>query len=260
MKFERKAAIITGAAQGIGRSIALELASEGADMLLADIQGEKVASVAAEIGEQGRKAISMQLDATVNEQVEAMVRRAIEAFGKVDILVNDAGGSGYEGILRIEDVTEGAWDASVDLNLKSAFLACRAVVPHMRERGYGRIVNISSSSAKGTFGDLTTSAIRLPYAAAKSGIIGFTYQLAKDVARSGIYVNAVMPGFILTEAGARVHGRYEALPKDTQDAMAEGIPLGRGGRPEEIAKAVSFLASDDASYITGTVLEVTGGR
>ena len=164
------------------------------------------------------------------------------------------------GIQHIEDVTEEAWDVSVDLNLKAAFLACRTIVPHMRTHGYGRIVNISSSSAKGSFGSLGTSAIRLPYAAAKSGILGFTHQLAKDVAPDGIYVNAVMPGAILTEQGARVHSRFEGLSREAQDSMVRTIPLGRLGRADEVAKAVSFLASDDASYITGAVLEVTGGR
>jgi NAD(P)-dependent dehydrogenase (short-subunit alcohol dehydrogenase family) len=229
-------------------------------MLLADIQEAKVAQVAAEIGEQGRNAVAMAVDVTQNDQVEAMIQKAIETFGKVDILVNDAGGSGNQGILRIDDVTEDAWDASVDLNLKGVFLCCRAVVAHMRERGYGRIVNISSSSAKGSFGDLGTSAIRLPYAAAKSGVLGFTYQLAKDVARDGIYVNAVMPGFILTELDARVNSRYQALPQEAKDAMVTNIPLGRPGQASEVAKAVAFLASNDASYITGTTLEVMGGR
>lgn len=260
MRLEGKAAIITGAAQGIGRAIALEFAAEGADMLLADIQGEKVARVAAEVGERGRTAVAIRVDVTKADQVEAMLSRALEAFGRVDILVNDAGGSGNTGILRIDDVSDEAWDATADLNLKGVFLCCRAVVPHMRQRGYGRIVNLSSSSAKGAFGDLTTTAVRLPYAAAKSGVLGFTYQLARDLAPDGIYVNAVMPGFILTEPGARVRGRYEALPSQAQRAMVQSVPLGRPGRAEEVAKAVAFLASDDASYTTGSVLEVTGGR
>ena len=260
MRFEGKIAIITGAAQGIGRAIALELADEGADMLLADIQQDKVMRVAAEVGERGRKAIATSVDVTRSDQLEAMVEQAIETFGRVDILINDAGGSGNVGVQHIDDVSEDAWDASVDLNLKGVFLCCKAVVPHMRRQGYGRIVNLSSSSAKGAFGSLTTTAIRLPYAAAKSGVLGFTYQLAKDLAPDGIYVNAVMPGFILTEPGARVQGRYEALSKEEQQSMTDGIPLGRPGRPEEIAKTVSFLASDDASYTTGAILEVTGGR
>ena len=260
MRFEGKIAIITGAAQGIGRAIALELADEGADMLLADIQQDKVMGVAAEVGERGRKAIATSVDVTRSDQVEAMVQQAIETFGRVDILINDAGGSGNVGVQHIDDVSEDAWDASLDLNLKGVFLCCKAVVPHMRRQGYGRIVNLSSSSAKGAFGSLTTTAIRLPYAAAKSGVLGFTYQLAKDLAPDGIYVNAVMPGFILTEDGARVNDRYQQLSTDEQADMVRNVPLGRAGTPEEIARAVSFLASDEASFTTGTVLEVTGGR
>jgi len=260
MRLEGKKAIITGAAQGLGRAIALDFAAEGAEMLLADIQGEKVAQVAALIGENGGRAEVVEVDVTDAARVEAMIQSAIALFGDVDILVNDAGGSGTVGIQHIEDVTEEMWDAQIDLNLKGTFLACKAMVPLMRKRGYGRIVNISSSTAKGNFGALGTSAIRLPYASAKSGIIGFTYQLAKDVARDGIYVNAVMPGFILTEEGARVRGRYEILNENDQANMTSTVPLGRSGRADEVAKAVTFLASDDASYTTGTILEVTGGR
>ncbi|MDP6823328.1 MAG: SDR family NAD(P)-dependent oxidoreductase [Dehalococcoidia bacterium] len=260
MSFEGKTAIVTGAAQGIGRAVAFDLSSKGVSLLLADIQGAKVESVAAEIRGSGGRASATTVDVTDSASVAAMVELAINELGEIDILVNDAGGSGTEGVLRIEEVTEDRWDAQVDLNLKGAFLCCKAIVPHMRKRRYGRIVNLSSSNAKGHFGPLNTSGIRLPYAAAKAGIIGLTAQLARDLGRSGIYVNAVLPGFILTEEGARVRGRYEEMQRASQEAMAEAVPLGRPGRAEEVAKAVAFLASDDASYITGTVVEVTGGR
>ena len=260
MRLEGKTAIITGAAQGIGKAIAFEFAAEGAGMLVADIQGDKVTKVAAEVEQRGREAVAERVDVTQPDQVESMVQRALDVFGRVDILVNDAGGSGNEGIMPIEDVSEEAWNAMVDLNLKSVFLCCRAVAPHMRRQGYGRIVNISSSAARGAFGGLTTTGIRLPYAAAKSGVLGLTYQLAKDLAQDGINVNAVLPGFILTEQGARIRERYEALSQETQREAVRGIPLGRPGLPEEVAKAVSFLASDDASYVVGAVLEVTGGK
>ncbi|HCV27796.1 MAG TPA: SDR family NAD(P)-dependent oxidoreductase [Dehalococcoidia bacterium] len=258
--FEGKTAIITGAAQGIGRAVAFDLSSKGVYLLLADIQSAKVESVAAEIRGAGGTATATSVDVTDSASVAEMVSLALTEFDQVDILVNDAGGSGTEGVLRIEDVTEDRWDAQVDLNLKGAFLCCKTIVPHMRSRRYGRIVNLSSSNAKGHFGPLNTSGIRLPYAAAKAGIIGLTAQLARDLGRSGIYVNAVLPGFILTEEGARVRGRYEEMQRASQEAMAEAVPLGRPGRAEEVAKAVAFLASDDASYITGTVVEVTGGR
>ena len=260
MTFEGKTAIITGAAQGIGRAVAADLAGKGVTLLLADIQGAKVESVAAEIRGAGGKTTATTVDVTDSGSVAAMVELAVGELGDIDILVNDAGGSGNEGVLRIEDVTEDRWDAQVDLNLKGAFLCCKAVVPHMRKRRYGRIVNLSSSNAKGHFGPLNTSGIRLPYAAAKAGIIGLTAQLARALGRSGVYVNAVLPGFILTEEGARVRGRYEEMQRASQEAMAEAIPLGRPGTADEVAKAVTFLASDDASYITGTVIEVTGGR
>ena len=259
MRLQGKVAIITGAAQGIGRAIALDFSNEGADLFLTDINESKLSQVADITNNHTNTVISMALDITHRTRVNSMVNYAISNFGRIDILVNNAGGSGYTGVMAIEDVTTESWDTSIELNLNATFIACQAVIPHMRKQKYGRIVNLSSVTAKGTFGALGTSAIRLPYAAAKSGILGLTYQLAKDLGPDGISVNVIMPGAILTEPGARVHSRFQALAEESQDMMVRSIPLGRLGRPEEVAKSVSFLSSDDASYITGAVLEVTGG-
>tara|TARA_B100000029_G_scaffold516599_1_gene631602 strand:- start:1871 stop:2653 length:783 start_codon:yes stop_codon:yes gene_type:complete len=259
MKLKGKVAIVTGAAQGIGRSIALELASAGACVVVSDIQDKKISDVAQEIRNIGQQSLHMVADVTVIEQVEQMVKGAIAEFGRVDILVNNAGGSGNIAIKDIEEVPEHIWIDQLSLNLSATFLCSQAVVPYMKEQNYGKIVNLSSYTSKGTFGDLTTTGARIPYAAAKSGIIGLTNQLAKDLGPNGIYVNAVMPGLIVTEQGARVRERYDVLNEETQRNMNSAIPLGRAGKPEEVAKAVVFLASDDASYITGTVLEITGG-
>jgi len=259
LNLQNRVAIVTGAAQGIGRAIALEFAAQGADLLVTDIQEDKVVKVANEATIYGHKVVATAADVIHPTQVEDLVDTTMRTFGRIDILINSAGGSGNMGVMSIEDVSEQMWDYSVDLNLKATFLCCQAVVPHMKTKGYGRIVNISSSTARGSFGPLGTSAVRLPYAAAKSGVLGFTYQLASDLAQHGIYVNAVLPGFILTELGARVRSRYEALSEAERETMVKGIPIGRPGHPEEVAKAVTFLASDDASYITGAVLDVTGG-
>ena len=154
MRLEGKTAIITGAGQRIGRAIALEFAAEGADMVLADIQYDKAAQVAALVGEQGRTVIAVRVDVTRSGQVEAMVQQALDTFDRVDVLVNNAGGSGNAGLLDIEDITEETWNATLELNLKGTFLCCRAGVPQMRRQGFGRIVNISSASAKAAFGPL----------------------------------------------------------------------------------------------------------
>jgi NAD(P)-dependent dehydrogenase (short-subunit alcohol dehydrogenase family) len=259
-RLDGKVALVTGAAQGIGRAIAETLGGAGASLVVSDLQAEKLARTVTEIQARGYMVAGAAADVTQAAQVERMVQQGLTAFGQLDILVNNAGGSGNVGIAQIEDVTEDLWDTIVNANLKSAYLCCRAVVPHMKSRRQGSIVNFSSMSAKGAFGPLGTSAVRLPYTGAKAGIIGFTSQLAKDLGPFGIRVNAVMPGFILTQPDARVAQRYEVLEVEEQKAMLQPIPLGRPGRPEEVAAVVLFLSSAAASYVSGATIEVNGGR
>jgi NAD(P)-dependent dehydrogenase (short-subunit alcohol dehydrogenase family) len=254
---ERRA-IVTGGAQGLGLAIARALADGGARVLLADIQAEKVQAALRELpGGPGRHAAAV-VDVTAAAQVEAMVATAVAALGRVDILVNNAGGSGTVGAAEIEATSEELWDRIVDTNLKGAFLCARAVVPGMKARRYGRIVNLSSVAARGSFGPLLTVGARLPYAAAKAGVQGLTYQLARDLGPWSITVNVVVPGFTLTEPGARVHRQFGELAEAERQALIAPIPLGRPGEPRDVAAAVRFLASDEAGYVSGATLEVSG--
>jgi NAD(P)-dependent dehydrogenase (short-subunit alcohol dehydrogenase family) len=255
-----KVALVTGTAQGIGRAIAEAFAAAGARLVIADRQAEKLAHTATALTSQGYEVVSVPADVTHAGQVRELVEHGLGVYGALDILVNNAGGSGHIGVDDIEDVSEELWDEIVDTNLKSAYLCSRAVVPHMKARQQGSIINFSSMSAKGAFGARGTSAARLPYAGAKAGVIGFTSQLAKDLGPFGIRVNAVMPGFILTQPDARVAQRYQELSAAEQAAMTASVPLSRPGRPEEVAAVVVFLASPAASYVSGSIIEVNGGR
>jgi NAD(P)-dependent dehydrogenase (short-subunit alcohol dehydrogenase family) len=231
-------ALVTGAAQGIGRATAEALAAAGAHLIVSDRQADKLRGVVSALEGRGHKAVSAPADVTDRAQVRGMVEQGVKAFGAIDVLVNNAGGSGNIGVEQIEDVPEALWDEIVDANLKSAYLCCQAAVPHMKSRRRGSIINFSSMSAKGAFGPRGTSAARLPYAGAKAGIIGF----------------------ILTQPDARVAQRYEELSRDEQESMVRPVPLGRPGRPEEVAAVVLFLASEAASYVSGATIEVNGGR
>ena len=256
---EGKVAIVTGGAQGIGKATVAELLGRGCRVSASDLQGGKVAAAIGELDPGGEVSMALEADATSTEHVEEMVARTVELFGGLDILVNNAGGSGHIGIDHIEDVTDEIFERITDGNLKSAFLCSRAAAPVMKKAGYGRIVNLSSVSAKGAFGARGPSAARLPYAGAKAGIIGLTNQLAKDLGPWGITVNAVMPGVILTEPGARVAERFGALSEEEQEGIVGSIPLGRVGRAEEVASVIGFLCSEGASFVSGATIEVTGG-
>jgi NAD(P)-dependent dehydrogenase (short-subunit alcohol dehydrogenase family) len=251
-------AIVTGAAQGLGLAIARTLAEGGARVLLADIQAEKVQAAVGQLPGGTARHVAAVADVTSSDQVEAMVARAMATLGRVDILVNNAGGSGTVGVADIEDTSEELWDRIVNTNLKGAFLCCRAVVPRMKAQRYGRIIHLSSVAARGNFGPLLTVGARLPYCAAKAGVEGLTHQLARDLGPWNITVNVVVPGFTLTEPGARVHRQFTELSEAERKALIGPIPLGRPGEPRDIAWAVRFLASDESGYVSGAALEVSG--
>jgi 3-oxoacyl-[acyl-carrier protein] reductase len=259
MRLAGKSAIVTGAAQGIGLAITEQLVDEGASVLMADIQREKVQLSASRLTVAGVSPVGLGVDVTSSAQVDEMVKVALREFGKIDILVNNAGGSGTIGVADVEEVSEDLWDQIVDVNLKGTFICSRGVVPHMERRREGRIINISSGIWRGNYGPLNTVGARLPYSAAKAGVLGFTYQLAKDLGAWNITVNVIIPGFVLTEEGARVRKQYEELSDSGRHALSADVPLGRPGQPGEIARVVVFLASDDSSYVSGATLEVNGG-
>ena len=244
MKLEGKKALVTGASRGIGRAIALALAAEGADVVVNYAGSEAAAkAVAAEIEAMGRKALVLQADISSNEAATAMLDAAVKEFGRIDILVNNAGITRDGLLMRMK---EEDWDAVLATNLKGVFNCTKAAVKYMMKQKAGRIVSISSVVG------LMGNAGQANYAAAKAGVLGFTKAVAKEVAARGITVNAIAPGFIQTDMTA-------VLSEKVVEGMLNTIPLHKLGDPEDIAKAVVFLVSDDAKYITGQTLHVDGG-
>lgn len=252
-RFEGKTGIVTGGAKGIGRATAIRFLAEGGHLAVIDREAEDsefAASLRAEVGEAANRLVYIPADVTDEDAVALAVEAATGAFGPADILVNDVGfGANPQ---PIEDLTREEWDRFMAINVTSAFLVTRAVLPAMRARGAGRIVNLSSAAGR------SASAIsNIHYSTSKAAIMGFTRKLAYEEGPNGIAVNAVAPGVVYTD---RVRLRYEALePEDLKRRMAE-IPLRRPARPSEIAAVILFLASEDASYITGAVVDVNGGR
>ena len=244
MNLNDKIAVVTGAAQGIGRAIAEALARRGADVVVADLNVEKAEATAKEIAaDTGRRAIAVQVDVADNTSAKAMIDRAIAEFGRIDILVNNAGTTRDNLIMRMK---EADWDLVLNVNLKGAFNCSKAAIRPMMKQHCGRIVNITSVSG------LAGQAGQTNYSSSKAGLIGFTKALAKEVGSRDITVNAVAPGFIETDLTAD-------LPQDLKDWAIQMTPVGRFGKPEDVANAVAFLVADESSFITGQVLSVDGG-
>jgi acetoacetyl-CoA reductase len=238
-----KACLVTGGSRGIGRAIALELGQHGASVAVGYASNQEAAErVAGEIAARGGQAFAFGCDVQDAQAIEGAVASVIERFGKIDALVNNAGITRDRSLAKMSSEE---WDDVIQTNLTSVFQMTSRVLPHMVQAGYGRIVNISSViGVHGNFGQAN-------YAAAKAGIIGFTKSAALEVARKGVTVNAITPGFIETEMIA-------AMPDEVRDKILAKIPMGRFGRPEEIAQVAAFLISS-GDYITGQVIAIDGG-
>lgn len=244
MRLAEQVAVVTGSAKGIGRAIAIGIAREGADVILTDVDIERAEIVAQKIESLNRKGVPIRADVSENKEIVMMVKKALSIFGKIDILINNAG------IIKrgsLEDHSEEDWDSVIAVNLKGTFNCCKEIVPIFKKQQHGKIVNISSVAGK--IGDVASAP---SYGSSKGAIIAFTKSLARELAPYRINVNGVAPHAIETEMSAE-------WSEDKRRQIISQIPLGRLGKPEEVAETVLFLVSEGASFITGEIIDVNGG-
>ena len=249
-RLEGRAALVTGAARGIGAATAVKLAADGAKVAVCDLREDDCAETVGAIAREGGTAIAIGCDVRSREQVEAAVERTVSELGAIDILVNNAG------VIRdnlIFKMTDEDWETVIDTHLKGSFLCTRAAQRHMVERRYGKVVLLSSSSALGNRGQTN-------YSSAKAGLQGMARTLAIELGRFNINVNAVAPGYVSTAMTRETAERVGVEFEDFEKAAIERIPLGRAGTPDDVANVIAFLVSDESSYVSGQVLYVNGGR
>ncbi|WP_077618046.1 3-oxoacyl-ACP reductase FabG [Bacillus sinesaloumensis] len=248
-RFEGRVAFVTGASRGIGKGILEQLASEGAKIAFIDINEDALSQTTTELREKGYEVYSKVADVTKYEEVETATKEVYETFGSIDILVNNAGVIRDNLLFKMSELD---WDTIMNVHLKGSFNAAKAVQKYMVENKFGRIINISSTSALGNRGQAN-------YSTAKAGLQGFTKTLAIELGRFGITVNAVAPGFIETEMTKETAARIGISFEDLIEASVTMIPVGRTGKPSDIANAVAFFADDKSSFVSGQVLYVAGG-
>ncbi|MFA7635329.1 MAG: 3-oxoacyl-ACP reductase FabG [Bacillota bacterium] len=243
MRLEGKVAIITGSGRGLGKEAACLFAEEGAKVVVGDINYESAEEVAAAIGEEGGEAMAVKLDVTDSASIQAMVDKVLERFGTIDVLVNNAGITADAQLVKMN---EDQWDRVIAVNLKGVYNCTKAIAPIMIARGSGRIIN--TSSVVGVYGNFGQT----NYAATKAGVIGMTKVWARELGRKGITVNAVAPGFTMTEM-------MSTVPEKILSGIRDKTPLGRLGEPRDIAYAYLYLASDEANFVNGATIQVDGG-
>jgi 3-oxoacyl-(acyl-carrier-protein) reductase len=242
MRLNGKIAVVTGAGRGIGKGIAVRLAEEGANVVIADVNLEIATETANEIKALGRKTLPVKTDVSNAEDAKNLIESTIREFGRLDILVNNAG---INRDAMLHKMTFEQWDQVIAVNLTGTFYCLQAAAIVMREQGYGRIINISSAGWLGNIGQAN-------YSASKAGVVGLTKTAARELAKKNITVNAICPGFIDTEM-------TRGVPDNVWDIMVSKIPMGKVGTPRDIGNMVAFLGSDDAAYVTGEVINVGGG-
>ncbi|GAB4258360.1 MAG: 3-oxoacyl-ACP reductase FabG [Thermoleophilia bacterium] len=248
-RLEGRVAIVTGGGSGIGRHYGLGLAHEGAKVVVADINAEVAESTAREIKEAGGEALAIKVDVSDEADADAMAKAAVDRFGRIDVLVNNAA---IYPVMPWEHVTTDIWDRVMAVNLRGLFVCTKAVFPTMKAQGKGKIINISSGTFFGGFPNM------LPYVTSKGGVIGFTRALAREVGDHGIRVNAITPGLTQSDGVKRLH-EQGILPSEVADQLAQQQSLKRKQEPEDLVGAVLFLASDDSDFITGQTINVDGG-
>ena len=244
MRLENKVAIVTGASRGLGKGIAKKLAQEGAQVILADML--EATEAVAEITAEGGKAVAYKVNISNQEEVQGLIKYAVDTFGTLDIMVNNAG-INRDGILH--KMPKENWDLVISVNLTGTFFCTQEAIKYMREKNYGRIINISSGSWLGNIGQAN-------YAASKAGVVGLTKTAARENAKKGITCNVICPGFIETDMTLKLKEIKDGAP---WESMISPVPMGYAGKPADVGNLVAFLASDEASYITSEVINCGGG-